>query len=364
MNASKLPNGKWRARAYNKYTKSTKSFTASSKKQAERQAQLYAMQVCEETMSRYTLRDAIDVYIMSHRNIWKSERTAKDYEGYKTHYKDLLDRPLDMLTDQVLQEWVNEQAKKFSPKYIKNMFSLICTLKKTYSDCRVIKVAKPKVIKPQLNLPAESDVMRYLAYVEQVQDDAEHKGLMTVPAYLAALCAMRRGEIAALTLRDVNFDEGCINIRQSLAEGNNGYYLKPPKNGHPRTIYPPAIVLDKIKKYGIPKLNLSQLSKRQAMVVKDIGASFGLHSLRHYCAARLLSIGCPIADVQEYGGWTDTKILLEIYNYVINESRKQTQIKWDNYANDLSQKIEKLAIDLPQSKEKKKKPCKSRLSVS
>lgn len=340
MKAELTSSGKYRARAYNKYTGKQKTFTSKSKKDAERQAQLYMMQIKEELDNGITLCDAVDMYIQSHKHIWTSKRTAKDYEGYKKHYDYLLDRPLETLSDVILQLWVNEQAKKYSPKYIKNMFSLICTLKTTYSSCVRVSVKRPKVTRAVLNLPAEADVKRYLTYVETVEQDKEMGG-MTVPAYLASLCAMRRGEIAGLSLKDVDFENGLLNIRHSLAEDTDGgYYLKPPKNGHPRTIKPPQIVIDKIKQYGVTNLNLSQLSKRQARVVKEVGASFGLHALRHYCASRLLSIGCPIADVQEYGGWEDTKVLMEIYNYVINESRLKTQEKWNDYANTLMQELE------------------------
>ena len=45
----------------------------------------------------------------------------------------------------------------------------------------------------------------------------------------------------------------------------------------------------------------------------------------------MLSKGIPIAVVQPYGGWKDEKTLMKIYNYVIDEVKKESMDLWNNY---------------------------------
>jgi integrase len=59
---------------------------------------------------------------------------------------------------------------------------------------------------------------------------------MFIPTVLAGLCGLRRGEIAALRWRHVDFEAGHISIEQSAEQTHAGVRYKPPKSGRARTV--------------------------------------------------------------------------------------------------------------------------------
>ncbi|CVK21662.1 tyrosine-type recombinase/integrase [Sporomusa sphaeroides] len=61
-------------------------------------------------------------------------------------------------------------------------------------------------------------------------------------------------------------------------------------------------------------------------VIKKLGFSDSLriHSTRHTFTTNMLQIpGISIADVQRLGGWSDTRIILEVYAHTVNETQRK-----------------------------------------
>ena len=127
MNAKKLPSGSWRARAYDKETKTTKSFTAKTKKEAEFLASEWLLSHrCAPT--ELTVEKAIDRYLESKNNTL-SPSTLRGYRIIQRNaLGSLRDVRLDRLTELKLQTWANENAAKYSAKSIKNQFGLLSAI--------------------------------------------------------------------------------------------------------------------------------------------------------------------------------------------------------------------------------------------
>ncbi len=334
MRAEKTASGKWRARAYNKYTKKQKSFTSESKKEAERLARQYQYEIRHAPEQEMTFGEAYDLYIAANKQSW-SKSTLDDRKRWKTtRLKDLIPLPINSITDEYLQKWVDELAKEVSAKTVKNYFDPVRSTLKRYRKQRAIYIIMPKGKKPKLKLPSEATVR---ALLELVEDDPK----FCVPVYLAAFGCMRRGEIAALDLSHINFFNNTIFIEWNKSEDGHGWYLKEPKNGTVRTISVPPVILSKIKKHGMPDIpNPNAFSTDFCRFVKEKGLPhLRFHDLRHYCAARMLSSLIPISVVQEYGGWKDKNVLLEIYDYVIAEIRDESMSKWQTYVEETCQKL-------------------------
>ena len=47
-----------------------------------------------------------------------------------------------------------------------------------------------------------------------------------------------------------------------------------------------------------------------------------VHSTRHTFCTNLLQLGTAISDVQYLGGWSDTRVVLEIYSHVVKDSHR------------------------------------------
>jgi integrase len=71
-----------------------------------------------------------------------------------------------------------------------------------------------------------------------------------VPALLAGLCALRRGEIVALRWRHVDLDRGQLTIMESAEQTRAGVRLKAPKSGRGRTVALPAKVTAELRGWG------------------------------------------------------------------------------------------------------------------
>jgi integrase len=57
-----------------------------------------------------------------------------------------------------------------------------------------------------------------------------------IPAMLAVLCGLRRGEIAALRWRNVDLEKGSLAIVESVEQMNGRVRLKETKSGRVRTL--------------------------------------------------------------------------------------------------------------------------------
>jgi integrase len=68
-----------------------------------------------------------------------------------------------------------------------------------------------------------------------------------VPAVLAVLCGMRRGEIAALTWRNVDLDAAQIAVERSAEQTKAGVRYKEPKSGRGRTVALSATLVVELK---------------------------------------------------------------------------------------------------------------------
>ena len=66
-----------------------------------------------------------------------------------------------------------------------------------------------------------------------------------------AASGCRRGEILALTWNDLTLDAtpGVVSVTKSLEQTKAGLRIKPPKNGKPRTLPLPAVLVEGLKEH-------------------------------------------------------------------------------------------------------------------
>jgi integrase len=70
---------------------------------------------------------------------------------------------------------------------------------------------------------------------------------MFVPVLLAALCGLRRGEVAALRWASVDLSRRQLSVVQSAEQTAKGVWFKETKSGRARTVILPALVMDKLR---------------------------------------------------------------------------------------------------------------------
>lgn len=181
----------------------------------------------------------------------------------------------------------------------------------------------------------------------------------------------RRSEILGLTWDNVDLIRSQIYVEKVLVNINGTPIFKnyPKTKASVRTIplHPDMTKLLKqhkknqeIEKKNNPlwnnKLNLIFVNKDGSPhspnyflhnfknVVKKLNlpSNLRIHSTRHTFATNLLQLGVPLVDVQHLGGWSDTRVVLEIYSHIVKDSHRSA--------------VEQLfLIDKPEKQKKRKK---------
>lgn len=161
--------------------------------------------------------------------------------------------------------------------------------------------------------------------------------------YLAAFCGLRFGEICGLTLDDLDFDRGVINIRHSLDRWDT---LKAPKTaaGIREVPMPPPVasaIAEWTEAYGVAnKRKLVLTTKLGKPMTKEpfhrdvwrpmldcaglgpdeTGERFHFHALRHFFASMMVQNRFSLTDVAQLMGHASFDMTLSTYAHPIIEA--------------------------------------------
>jgi integrase len=164
-----------------------------------------------------------------------------------------------------------------------------------------------------------------------------------VPTILAALCGLRRGEIAALRWRNIDLVVGQLAVVQSAEQTKAGVRYKEPKSGSARTVALSATVVAELKAHRIQQAQeLLRVGKRLSDDDFVVAQADGLplrphslgqewvrflasstlphirfHDLRHTHATHMLKSGIHPKIASERLGHSKVGITLDIYSHVL-----------------------------------------------
>lgn len=173
--------------------------------------------------------------------------------------------------------------------------------------------------------------------------DALRDTRMLVPALLAVLCGLRRGELAALRWRSVDLVVGQIAVVESAEETKAGVRYKEPKSGRARTVALSSTMIDELKAHRARQaqelLKLGVRLSSDSFVVAQADASplkptsithewvrllgqtslprIRFHDLRHAHATHMLASGVHPKIASERLGHSKVGITLDLYSHVL-----------------------------------------------
>lgn len=326
--ADKLPSGKWRIRVSTgvkndkgKYI--YKTFTADTKREAELMASRY--KVGNHNPNAKTIGGALDKYIQMRKPVLSPATTSSYdtiYRMLRDNYPEIFTISCDNLTAEIFQTFINELASKRSPKTVANYHGLISAVMKT-QGLTVPNVALPQREKNEMEIPSSEEVKMMLQYAKGTE--------MEIPIMLAAFGPLRRGEIVALRLSDL--DGNIFHVQRAVVlDMDREVIVKVPKtSAGNRYLRFSDKVIDTIKERGyITKLDLPGITRNFRKLNKDIGLfQYKFHSLRHYCASMLSNMGIPESEILRRGGWESAEIMKSIYRHAMQE----VSVKADEKAN-------------------------------
>ena len=313
MTIEKLPSGKYRITQMYKGKRYRMLFDT---KPSEREATLALADLINTKApdgSKKKFKTACEEYVKAKEHVL-SPRTVREYKRYPNRLPEwFCDFQVSNITQNEVQICINELAADKKPKTVRDIHGFISGVLKMYKPELKLKTTLPKKLKEEPYIPTKEEVKKILEYTK------ENDPMFYVPIYLATY-GLRRSEILALTLKDIDKDN-VVHINKALVENdNNEWIIKTTKTTEStRTVPINKELANYIRQQGyVYKGGAQSISNYLARVEKELNIKpFSLHKLRHYFASQLLSVGVPMEDVQALGGWNGDTTLKEVYAHAM-----------------------------------------------
>ena len=335
MNAKKLPSGSWRCRAYDSKTGKTKSFTASTKKEAEFMANEWLTGRKQVPLVDKTLSACIDDYLELKSELL-SVSTADKYRRTKNNQLSaaFLDMKLSEIDSLAAQKEINRLSGKYAPKTVCTAFGLVSAVIHTFFPERRLAVTLPKIQKRTRELPSAEEVYAvFHGYRE-----------MELVVLLGMWLGLRQSEIRGLKKSD--FYGGVLQISRTIVTVH-GQFIEQDRT---KTIesrrglsVPPIIqsMVDDLDSEYITTLSGQAIYKRFVRRMNKAGFyNVTFHDLRHINASVMLQLGIPDKYAMERGGWSTTSTLKRIYQETFSTERQKVDKKIDGYFQKLATKLD------------------------
>lgn len=319
MRATKLPSGNYRVRVYIGEKAGKKQFisvTAKSERDAMKRA--YSIQAGLPASDSFEI--ALDDYILAKEAVL-SPSTIIGYKviqkRLKNDFKRFCAMPIGTITASSVQEVINGIVKAGgSPKTVRNFSGLISATLKS-NGVSIGQITLPKKYPGNMSIPTREHIKRILAEVRG--------GDIEIPVLLSSFAGLRRGEVCALQWSDFDFKKNTITVNKDIVLGPDGeWHTKPPKTkASVRTVQFPKKHMKRIQEIGeLPTLSPNALSDRFRRLMKRMGYDYHFHTLRHFCASYMHSLGIPDAYIMQRCGWENDTILKNIYRHTLADQEK------------------------------------------
>lgn len=327
--AKKLPSGMWRANQYigkNKEGKAIyKSFTASSKKEAEYAAASYMIELKssqeleKKKESDILFKDALAKYIEIKSNVL-SPSTILGYESLQRNAFKLLDDKFTLeITNADIQKCINFLAQDHTPKTVRNAHGLISAVLRVYNPAFTPQTTLPQKQKKEIVIPTTKEIT--ICYNAVANTDME------IPFLFASQCGLRASEISGLTKSNV-FKEGEIHITQARVAAKGGTALKQPKSfaGNRIIHCSPQLCALALQAEGefVTSLTAKEISEKWKRIIARLDINrFTFHALRHYFASQALLQNIPQKYIAEMMGHGSQAMLDQVYQHTFPDAKRE-----------------------------------------
>jgi len=334
MKARKLASGKWNVQVFDYIDvngkRIRKSITAETKEQAEYLASKHNLERSNDSGSGI-VSDMVSRAIREKA----SALAPSTLQGYKKVLKNNIEPSpfgkvkLASIRTKDVQAWVSWMVGKgYSPKSIKNAVGVFTSCYQFYGGERLFRVKLPQASAKRKHVPSISDVQAVLNYFANDKD-------MTAAIRLAAFASLRRGEICALTAKDVDRKKLTVTVNKSLTElDDGGVIIKAPKTASSIRVIPVSqFVIDALTEKGkCVNIMPHQVTNRFMLAVKRLPVEpFSFHDLRHFYASLAHNKGVSDITIQANAGWSSAATMKTIYWGEISEEARMQADKLNNY---------------------------------
>lgn len=318
MKIEKLPSGSYRVRKM--YQGKTYSVVFDYKPTQKEALQAISAELdkVKTKYDRITFRGAAGEYVEMKRNVL-SPKTIKEYMEMPKRFPDWFNNLLLSEISQVdINKVVNEWSKTKSPKTVSNYHGFISAILGTFRPDMKIYTKLPQKVKNEPYTPSREDVRKILEVA---------KGTKYEVAIMLGCYGMRRSEICALTLDDIEGD--VVHITKALVQNDKKeWIIKTTKTTEStRDIIIPQELADKIREQGyVYKGHPNHIARNLAKIEDKLELPhFSLHKLRHYFASEMSALGVPEADILRLGGWQSDHVMKSVYRHSMMDKEEKTK---------------------------------------
>ena len=311
MKPRRLPSGAWNCRVM--IDGQSYSFTHADKKTVVRMASDFADEY-RRKMDNPTLLERMREYVAENEERL-SPSTVRSYNGMIRMIEErtprIANKRLSAITEQDVSDIVRPlRTLKTKRNYVN--FIHACTGK---SAGKLTGVSSKRV-----HVPTELEVKGLLQIFRNTE--------LEVPIMLAAYGGLRRGEICALRMSDIDGD--FVHVSRAVVRDQLGEWVtKDPKTASSvRSVLLPHFVIERIQVQGyITHLLPSQVSNRFWKKQRNLGIPpYCFHSLRHFHASYLHYLNIPDAYIMQRGGWSTPSVMQSIYRHALEDKVTPTDI--------------------------------------
>lgn len=321
MKIEQISNHSYRVRKQYQGTQYTLYF---DHKPSEREITLKLSDQLNESTLSVKKQGTVKAYMMDYISIKDnilSPSTIRSYRQLATMFPEwILSKNLFDLQQADIQRCVNDYALDHSPKSVKNFNGFIIAVLKMYRPNFRCNIALPKRPPTDIILPTKEQVIQIIEYFANTE--------YHIPIQLA-VCGLRRSELTALTLSDL--DGNTLTIDKGLVtDSDNNLVIKdmPKTLASMRQIYIPDALANEIREKGYiykgyPNNIVRALHRAQdALNIPR----FRLHDLRHFYVSYAHSLGMSDADIMKAGGWTTDEVMKRTYRHAMDSDNEQKRI--------------------------------------
>lgn len=252
-------------------------------------------------------------------------------------------RPLKSIRHSEIQEWVNEIAQQRSATIVKRAYYILSGIYDMAMRDNLISNVPTR----DIELPRKRKQEIHIYTPTQVKALAEASGEHATLVYMLAVGGLRWGEAVALTVEDINFNNGTVRVNKALKDDTAGIRLEQPKTEKSnRIVYLPHFLLQRLKKeiegknetalvfhdHNGEYLQRAETSPHRTSWLKRAMIKANLpvyrpHDLRHTAASIAISSGANIYAVQRMLGHENASTTLNIYADLFEEDANNAAIR-------------------------------------
>lgn len=264
------------------------------------------------------------------------------------------------LTHRQVQTWIASLStqKQLSAKTVRNIHGILHSMLEAAVRDEILlrnvseKCKLPRVTQTQVKAITTAELGRFLQAIE----NEPFRNIFFIDIF----SGLRLSEILGLRWNDIDWDNGCLYVRQQLMQnqerGNFSYFLAAPKEGKQRKIILANTVLGAIQKQHTKQLrqrmaagalwdnqfdlvftndlgrplNRRTVYKHLKRVLRDCGmGDYTFHSLRHSFATISLENGDDIKTVQANLGHYAASFTLKTYVHVSDQMQRNSAARME-----------------------------------